>query len=724
MQESPGNRATITSSQDPTAAEVQERGQLSMRRPQSQGSQPLVPNERDPSGTAADVTESTRTDKSREIREKFQDIFSVNNPDSKLETAYNDEVNVAGRFSYPNHVAFFREIGAPEFIVQTLEYGHKSKLTGPVPAYERRNNLSFYQNEAFGVKEVKRLISLGRVEVVTEKPHIVNPLTVVNQRTKSRLILDCTYLNKYVEVPEFKYENEKVALDFFKRGCYMIGWDLRDGYNHIMIHPNFRTYLGFKISLDGKMTYCRYVVGPFGLRDLPWLFSKIFRVLIKRWRGLGLKAIMFLDDGINFSSSYEEGEAESELIKADLQKAGAIYSIKKSQWVPKQQIQWVGFNWDSNRGHLSIAEHRVEKILSTSSSLLSAPTCHVKALASFVGQVISTMQVTGNMAKLMTRFCQQKIAFGGTWEDSILLEEPIINEIKFWQSNIIRLNNWFCKGLNKPSIIKVVSSDASDSGCGAVCSVSGLISARLFSPEERLSHSTKRELLGGLHALESFLPVIQQSFVKLRLDNQSSARIIDSGSMKEDLHAIAIDIFELCFKNGIELELEWIPRECNEAADLASRTANIVDIDDWQITPAFFSILNNMWGPLSIDAFANSHNKNLDRFYSFFHSPGCEGVNAFAYDWSKEFCLIVPPISVVGKALNHLKLCRAKAVLVVPEWPSSYFWPILLRDFRNCIIQTFTARGDKVLCHGFNTNSLLGSKVFKGNVKAFLINCG
>ena len=193
--------------------------------------------------------------------------------------------------------------------------------------------------------------------------------------------------------------------------------------------------------------------------------------------------------------------------------------------------------------------------------------------------------------------------------------------------------------------------------------------------------------------------------------------------MKQDLHQIAIDIYELCFQNGIELELEWIPRERNEAADLASRVANIVDVDDWQISSSFFGILNKMWGPLSLDAFANSYNKKLDRYYSLFHSPGCEGVNAFAYDWSSEFCLLVPPVSVVGKALNHLRLCQAKAVLVVPEWTSSYFWPLLMRDFRRCIRQTLIAKGDKVLSHGHNTNSLLGSKAFKGNVVAMLVDC-
>ena len=82
----------------------------------------------------------------------------------------------------------------------------------------------------------------------------------------------------------------------------MIGWDLKDGYHHVLIHTEFRDYLGFKIAIDGQNIYYRYVVGPFGLRDLPFLFSKIFRVLIKRWRGLGLKVIKFLDDFSMFFS--------------------------------------------------------------------------------------------------------------------------------------------------------------------------------------------------------------------------------------------------------------------------------------------------------------------------------------------------------------------------------------------------------------------------------------
>ena len=187
---------------------------------------------------------------------------------------------------------------------------------------------------------------------------------------------------------------------------------------------------------------------------------------------------------------------------------------------------------------------------------------------------------------------KQAIASGKNWEINIGLSDSLKEEIVFWGMNIKKLNHWSGQNSKKPSIISIISSDASSSGCGSVLSGTDTLAARLFSEQERAFHSTKRELLAGLHALESFLPKISHSLVKLKLDNQSSAKIIDSGSGKKDLQEIAIKIFHLCWDNGISLEVEWIPREENEAADLASREANIVDVDDWQITEEFFKYLN------------------------------------------------------------------------------------------------------------------------------------
>ena len=38
------------------------------------------------------------------------------------------------------------------------------------------------------------------------------------------------------------------------------------------------------------------------------------------------------------------------------------------------------------------------------------------------------------------------------------------------------------------------------------------------------------------------------------------------------------------------------------------------------------------------------------------------------------------PIALVGETLKHAGLCKCRGVLLVPEWKSAYFWPLLIPD--------------------------------------------
>ena len=673
-----------------------------------------------------DVSIQEREENKIRIRAKNEDIFQVKHDCGETLTdftSYTDEIDVAGSLCRPSSVAFFKKLGASDYIIKSLTSGHYPELRENVPQYEKRNNQSFFEHEDFAVNEVKKLIQKGRVKIVQEKPYIVNPLSVAVQRTKLRLILDCSYLNSYIEVPKFKYEDVRDGISYFGKNCYMFKWDLRDGYHQVAIHPNFCPFLGFKLEIDGKMTYCQYVVSPFGLRDMPYLFTKIFRVLIRHWRSTGLSTIMFLDDGICYAGSHEEAESASIHIRSDLFKAGAFWSVKKSLWEPVKYLEWLGIDWDSTDLSIAVAGHRVQKIKVTTKSLLASSSCSVKSLASFTGQIISLLEVVGNCCRLTTRCSQIAIASATSWEATISISAQIKEELKFWNDNIESLNKKCLLYERPPVCLNVIASDASDTGCGSLLNSVNHRALRLFSDSERAKHSTFRELTAVQHALESFLSSIRHSKVKMMVDNQSAARILEVGSMKTELHQIAMEIFFLCLKNGITLEVEWIPREENEAADSASRMAAMVDTDDWQLRSSFFSILNNKWGPISIDCFANYYNAKLPRFYSLFNSRGCEGVDAFAHNWAGETCLLVPPVSIVGRVLLHLKLCRSKGILVVHFWPSAVFWPMLMGNFAKHLKDHMRVKGNKVLAHGMNSNSLLGSNEFHGDMLALLIDC-
>lgn len=154
--------------------------------------------------------------------------------------------------------------------------------------------------------------------------------------------------------------------------------------------------------------------------------------------------------------------------------------------------------------------------------------------------------------------------------------------------------------------------------------------------------------------------------------------------------AEALEIFSLCVNNHIRIEPEWVPRELNELADYYSRLG---DHDDWMLNPAVFSWLDTIWGPHTIDRFANAANTQLDRFNSRFWSPGSEAVDAFTCDWADANNWWFPPIYLLPRVIRHAQNSKAKGTLVVPQWLSSPFWPLLFpngtdpADFVTCWLE-------------------------------------
>ena len=52
---------------------------------------------------------------------------------------------------------------------------------------------------------------------------------------------------------------------------------------------------------------------------------------------------------------------------------------------------------------------------------------------------------------------------------------------------------------------------------------------------------------------------MERTPLKWFTDSQAVSLIVDSGSMKEHLHQLAVDIFHTAKKNNIEIEVERIP---------------------------------------------------------------------------------------------------------------------------------------------------------------------
>ena len=97
-----------------------------------------------------------------------------------------------------------------------------------------------------------------------------------------------------------------------------------------------------------------------------------------------------------------------------------------------------------------------------------------------------------------------------------------------------------------------------------------------------------------------------------------------------------------------------------------------------RINPSDFRLLDAKGGPHTVDRFATPYNAQLlVRFNSKFASPGCSGVNALTQDWSAKNNWLCPPVHLTVDSVRHLKSCSGRGTMIIPKWPSVYFWPFL-----------------------------------------------
>ena len=114
--------------------------------------------------------------------------------------------------------------------------------------------------------------------------------------------------------------------------------------------------------------------------------------------------------------------------------------------------------------------------------------------------------------------------------------------------------------------------------------------------------STWRELKAVYICLSSFSVVLSGRAVQWFTDNRNIPSIIRNGSMKRDLHEISLSIFQLVLRNGIDLQVDWIPRSLNEHAD-AEKLPEIVlgsRADSTLLSPTSTVLSDRVLGPTDL----------------------------------------------------------------------------------------------------------------------------
>ena len=181
-----------------------------------------------------------------------------------------------------------KNAGASEYIYDVVCNSFKWPFRQIPKAAILRNNKSALDNLDFVSSELGSLLTKQCISEVTYIPRVVNPLTVlISCSGKKRLVLDCRHIN--LDLFNFKccFKGKSVARQLFSQGDHLFSFYIRSAYHHCMVFTSHCTFLGSSWQVDGKTKYFVFNVLPFDISTAGFIFTKLLKVPLKKWRSKG-----------------------------------------------------------------------------------------------------------------------------------------------------------------------------------------------------------------------------------------------------------------------------------------------------------------------------------------------------------------------------------------------------------------------------------------------------
>jgi hypothetical protein len=264
---------------------------------------------------------------------------------------------------------------------------------------------------------------------------------------------------------------------------------------------------------------------------------------MKRWRTMGIAIVMYLDDGIIIGKTKQEAKRSAQIIQQDLQDAGFVINAQKSDWEPRNKVQWLGFVLDAKNNTFEVPNEKLKRLQKNIwHNLKHKQSCVPRELAKTVGKICSLFHVFDSIVYILTKDATHWIANRENWALRVPLNRNVIQELEFWSRNLkTAIQMPLVVDMTRETII--VYSDASSTGCGAfILGDKTTEMVHHWDEQERKTSSTWREIKAVVLFLELHANKFNGKAIKWYTDNQGVPRIVHKGSIVQALNLCALEI--------------------------------------------------------------------------------------------------------------------------------------------------------------------------------------
>ena len=545
-----------------------------------------------------------------------------------------------------------------------------------LPSLSRSQSALNDRDSAVIDAEVQKM--LGK-KVISACEHVsgevISPIFTRPKKDGSfRMILNLKALNSQVTYRHFKMETLSTALSLIRKGCYMASLDLKDAYYSVPIHKDYKKLLRF----EWKGHLFEFNALPNGLAAAPRLFTRLLKPVFATLREAGHISTVFLDDSLLIGYSEWECIMNVRESLCAISSAGFIVHPVKSVFTPTQQIQYLGVVIDSESMTVKLTQERMDSLKQSCHELLQVHCPSVREVAEVVGKIVASFPAVQYGPLHYRSLERDKIEAlkcnKGDFDSQMTLSEGSKQELEWWCANV----HSACKtiGIKDPEV--VVFTDSSLSGWGCVCE--GTSTGGHWLPLEKAFHINYLEIKAALMALKCFAPQLHGKHVRLMIDNTIAVHCINNlgTNHSASCNDITLALWNWCTSHNIWVSAAHIPGKNNVIADAESRRVNLDA--EWKLNSKLLkSAFESLAVSPSIDLFATRLNTQMNRYVSYRPDPDAVAIDAFSISWKDLNFYAFPPFSVIPLVLNKVQQEKGTGIIVVPEWKTQSWFPVLLR---------------------------------------------
>ena len=526
-------------------------------------------------------------------------------------------------------------------------------------------------------------VAIGVMEQVDGPGDYCSAAFIIPKKTpgKFRLIVDLRPLNRYCTAPPTAYDDLRSLGEWLDPGAHLVDFDLKHGYFHLAIEPEYWKY--FTFNIDGK--YFRMKALPFGWSCSPAIFNTFMHELrrcVLSDAPTGTKWRHYLDDVLLSAPTRSRAKRLARHVRGALEELGVWVAEENSHWTPRQEIDVLGLHVCTRTGLLTVPVDKLRELKVLAKHLLTlakSNKLHVskRVVARFTGKAVAVMLAI-RPALFFLRAVFDCMKRQPNWNGFVKLSRLALRDIAWWKALPSR---WNGKVIWSPSQQVVVCTDASNVAWAGVVKLhdKNVFAHGLWTVHETDMHITAKELSAFYLTLLS-VPTLRRCEVLWLSDSTVALGAVKKlSSSARDMMKIMRPLFWLMADRDLTVTGSYVTSEANEMDHLS----RFGDNDAWELVDWAWVKVEAWFGPHSYDRFANMHNCKCRLYNSQFADPGSSGIDGLdqpVQSWREHNNWCNPPWALLPQLSKFLSMHSGIACTVLcPTWKGEAWYKALQR---------------------------------------------